>query len=639
MKLCELLKDTQCFFVEMSVSKERNVEFDLPDAIQATAVALNLCLANKFVMAQEKLRPWANESMYHALGYGTIMFLQAVMTFDKDYIEEACQSIKSALEVCERFRRKQTWTQSFASFLWKPSYEDATEEELHAELCYAECLLQRALLNFIQDESLISFLKGGLKIRSSYHTYKVCQDMMEDLRENGQVSARFSDFKGGVSLGLGTFNLLLSLLPTKVLRVLEFVGFSGDKYLGLDLLDQGFLNEGLRSPLCAMVLLAYHTVITYIFGNGEGNSEYAEKILEPCVKIFPKGAIFLYYGGRVKHVDGHLSEAIVKYHESIASQSEWKQFHHLCFWELMWCHCFQRQWKEAYGYARKLLKESRWSACSYMYFCAVFKLMSRVDPKGGTFPTDEETPEEKEEYMLRRAPELKQRLAGKSIPFEKFVVNRCSSYFEKNNYLWLPALELILLWNGFRIVYKRPDLVKALLELVHEAQRKQSITRSNNLSYKTEDVYLLKLLEGMCVRCLNQKDMAELCFKEVLSRADEFEQGSYLAPFTCAEMGFMYLDNGDLVNGKNYLEMSSKNYHGYLLENRLRFRIHGALQDISCDKYKIPAYFPVDLPDHTSEQGLTNSESMLKCLETADGEIITNQSTSMMIKSFKETSV
>ena len=25
----------------------------------------------------------ANESMYHALGYGTIMFLQAVMTFDK----------------------------------------------------------------------------------------------------------------------------------------------------------------------------------------------------------------------------------------------------------------------------------------------------------------------------------------------------------------------------------------------------------------------------------------------------------------------------------------------------------------------------------------------------------------------------
>ena len=33
-------------------------ECELPDAIQATAVALNLCLANKFLKAQEKLRPW-----------------------------------------------------------------------------------------------------------------------------------------------------------------------------------------------------------------------------------------------------------------------------------------------------------------------------------------------------------------------------------------------------------------------------------------------------------------------------------------------------------------------------------------------------------------------------------------------------
>ena len=38
------------------------------------------------------------------------------------------------------------------------------------------------------------------------------------------------------------------------------------------------------------------------------------------------------------------------------------------------------------------------------------------------------------------------------------------------------------------------------------------------LSYKTEDVCLLKLLEGMCVRCLNQKDVAELCFTQVLSQ-------------------------------------------------------------------------------------------------------------------------
>ena len=122
-------------------------------------------------------------------------------------------------------------------------------------------------------------------------------------------------------------------------------------------------------------------------------------------------------------------------------------------------------------------------------------------------------------FIHRKAPELKQRLAGKSIPFEKFSVSRCKDYFEKEQYLWLPALvsivfafakfwnvftqcytvlsgrqrdvcmiiiyhfkELILLWNGFRILYKRPDLVKNLLELVHESQRKQSSTRSDGMA-------------------------------------------------------------------------------------------------------------------------------------------------------------
>ncbi|CAB4042662.1 Hypothetical predicted protein, partial [Paramuricea clavata] len=116
--------------------------------------------------------------------------------------------------------------------------------------------------------------------------------------------------------------------------------------------------------------------------------------------------------------------------------------------------------------------------------------------------------------------------------------------------------ELILLWNGFRILYKRPDLVKSLLELVHESQRKQSNTRSDGYVYKIEDVCLLKLLEGMCVRCLNQKELAMLCFQQVLTHESEFAEGSYIAAYTCAEMGFMHLDNGDVTTGKHHLEVA-----------------------------------------------------------------------------------
>ena len=46
--------------------------------------------------------------------------------------------------------------------------------EIHSELVYAECLLLRSILTFIQDENLVSFIKGGLKIRACYQSYKEC---------------------------------------------------------------------------------------------------------------------------------------------------------------------------------------------------------------------------------------------------------------------------------------------------------------------------------------------------------------------------------------------------------------------------------------------------------------------------------
>lgn len=50
-----------------------------------------------------------------------------------------------------------------------------------------------------------------------------------------------------------------------------------------------------------------------------------------------------------------------RFEECISSQQEWKQIHHLCYWELMWTHSFQQEWQQAYRYADLLCKESRWS--------------------------------------------------------------------------------------------------------------------------------------------------------------------------------------------------------------------------------------------------------------------------------------
>lgn len=54
-------------------------------------------------------------------------------------------------------------------------------------------------------------------------------------------------------------------------------------------------------------------------------------------------------------------QAVQLFEEGCKAQQAWKQFHHMCYWELMWCFTYKRAWKMAYFYADLLSHESRWS--------------------------------------------------------------------------------------------------------------------------------------------------------------------------------------------------------------------------------------------------------------------------------------
>lgn len=54
-------------------------------------------------------------------------------------------------------------------------------------------------------------------------------------------------------------------------------------------------------------------------------------------------------------------QAVALFEDGCRAQHAWKQFHHMCYWELMWCFTYKRHWKMAYFYADLLSNESRWS--------------------------------------------------------------------------------------------------------------------------------------------------------------------------------------------------------------------------------------------------------------------------------------
>ncbi|XP_026637707.1 tetratricopeptide repeat protein 39B isoform X2 [Microtus ochrogaster] len=523
-----------------------STKVDLKSGLEECAEALNLFLSNKFKDALELLRPWAKESMYHALGYSTIVVLQAIMTFEQQDIQNGISAMKDALQTCQKYRKKCTVVESFSSLLSRGSLEQLSEEEMHAEICYAECLLQKAALTFVQDENMINFIKGGLKIRTSYQIYKECLSILHVIQKNKQEQHFFYEFEGGVKLGTGAFNLMLSLLPARIIRLLEFIGFSGNRDLGLLQLREGALGSSMRSPLCCLTILAFHTYISLILGTGEVNVVEAESLLAPFLQQFPNGSLILFYHARIELLKGNAEKAQETFRKCISVQEEWRQFHHLCYWELMWIYIYQQNWMQAYHYSDLLCKESKWSKATYVFLKAAILSML---PEEEVAVTNENVV-----ALFRQVDGLKQRIAGKSLPTEKFAVRKARRYSPSSGApgkLVLPALEMMYVWNGFSIVAKRKDLSENLLVTVEKAE---AALQTQNSADSVDDECLVKLLKGCCLKNLERPLQAELCFNHIVESEKLLKYDHYLVPFTLFELACLYKSQGDIDKAIKTLE-------------------------------------------------------------------------------------
>jgi len=374
---------------------------------------------------------------------------------------------------------------------------------------------------------------------------------------------------------------LLSLLPAKILRLLEWVGFSGDKKLGLSHLQEGAQIDGIRSPLCAITFLGYRIVVGPILGIPDPNEEYTKSVLKSCLAKFPEGAIFLYYAGRMEQVQGRFEKAIKKYESAVSVSVDWKQVHHVCYWELMWCNSFKGNWKEAADHASTLSKESKWSKTAYLYLEGCFKLMEMFE-KSNSGKWKNEAKEKEILEIFRLVPEYKQRVAGKSLPFEKFAVYKANKYTKSNHRLVLSGLEVIYIWNGFTMACHRQELIKYYLEIVRKATVEVESEKASNEFYVDEHC-LCKLLEGVCLRYLDRPTEAENCLQEVVANARDIKLDNYLPPYAFAEIGFLYRSLGRQKDAIKQLEDLRKRFTKYSLESRLHFRVHSNLQALTED--------------------------------------------------------
>jgi len=207
-----------------------------------------------------------------------------------------------------------------------------------------------------------------------------------------------------------------------------------------------------------MILLSYNLIVTTILTHSDGDLDWCEEVLQDELSIYPDGAWFLFFKARLQLMRGNFEDCIEWYVKSWKSQNVWPQFHQLCFWELMWAHCMMQEWSKALTYATMLEEESNWSRTIYLYQKAAIMLMQTSD----SWTVDN---------LMAKVPTYKQRIAGKSVPMEKFVIKKTERYFAQKHRLILPVFELMYVWNLFRIIGKRQDLILNIFKRIEEQEK------------------------------------------------------------------------------------------------------------------------------------------------------------------------
>ncbi|KAG9126382.1 hypothetical protein FRC07_003657 [Ceratobasidium sp. 392] len=358
-------------------------------------------LRNKMSEAEEDCRKERSEDkrLYVQGATSLMRSMRALMSFENDDIVDAQNMVQETLNLANEERHSMSWTSRLTSFAFDASLANARRmsiDELHAELIYAECLLQKAIMGFVSSGDWMSFLREALNIRSVVAIYRTLYNFLEDYDEakisnkpNPTSIVIDNEFRSGVYLGMGMSLLVFSMIPSRIVIFAGMLGYKGDRFEALRLLRKagGWGTEsgrpdhnqkvpaitkregGARRALCDLVLVTFHLVVSGFTREGVDVQE-AENIVEWNLKQYEDSMFFLFGKGRL-HVTRSRPDLAI----------------------------------EQYGLAKEKI-------------------------------TDQAGYEQ-----LGSVPKVTQRIAGKSIPLEKFVSRKAERYL-KDGKLVAPALEL-----------------------------------------------------------------------------------------------------------------------------------------------------------------------------------------------------
>ncbi|XP_041360682.1 tetratricopeptide repeat protein 39C-like [Gigantopelta aegis] len=575
------------------------------DDVEMAVSGINMLLNNGFDEAQALFCKYKDDSPLMNAGYSFVHFMQALMSFEEEKLAEALKILQTTEKTCETgdgFIR--AFKKRFSKKKQQVGSELSVEDRIQRQVIVADCLLYQAVLVFT-NQDIASYIKGGWYLRRAWKLYeklhseviqlqekKTCEKINQlslnlskpdsndsvpnqtqkpskestsklpqepamDNNDNELTQEVISRLLGSVNFGYGTFQLCMSMVPPKILKLIEFLGFEADRDAGIAALVYCSHSSDMKAPLAVLGLLWYHTVLRPFFALDGANRfsvgiSDAEDIIQQKEESFPSSSLFLFFRGRIHRLKKENDASLVIYHKALDESCGQREIELMCLYEIAWCNLLKLNWDKCLEAFTRLNKESKWSKAYYSYLVAVcLGSMGEV---------------EKAHEMLKQVPSLVKR---KNNQIEAFV-NRRAEKFKKvtptQEHCRLLALELLFLWHAL------PTCT---------AEELQPMLKVCDMQTDHKLLHLKCLVEGGIFKELGEEEMAVNCLKETLARHQGMKDDYHVPAFAMFELASIYMKSPETTaEAKRLLHEVKENFHDFDFENRLNVRVNNALKHL-----------------------------------------------------------
>ncbi|GAB6020577.1 Tetratricopeptide repeat protein 39B [Chamberlinius hualienensis] len=385
------------------------------------------------------------QSVVDCTFYAVISTYVAIINLYPEDIAKAVNITKECVAYCSQRRKKWSLTTAVAQVLrLKSNGEAYTDDEALAEVCYGGLMAMRGVLNFVRDNNVFTMIAGSVRLKVAHESFRLCRQIMNNRKwENSELKLFFMQV---TNFGHGIYNVLLAMIPNRILRILEFMGFTGDKVYGLQMLVEGCdgsNSQSIGGLICFISLFFYVVKIKYLLGTGSTPEEIelVYKIAQRLSAKYPDNSAFTAYTiGRLENLKGNAEQGMFWLEKSLEKNTKRVFIQLFALWDLGSCYLAKSKPREAAQAIQRMRLNSNISNSSMAYIEAVFLLSAN------------DLTEEDRKYaneLLEMVPNVMAEYCGKHVPWEKFCARKARQYFAQDNFLMLPEYEIMYTFNTF----------------------------------------------------------------------------------------------------------------------------------------------------------------------------------------------